>query len=291
MLDNFLYIYQQMEIVMENLFDRDGNKPTASIQFDEKGKPFFIRKVPCGRCAGQGIPGWHPSGLSEGRCFQCGGACYFPKKFKLYTAEKLEKMNAVRDAKRAKKAEAARIKAEQEAAKIAARQDQATKEAKSYLERIEALGMTEGDGFLADIYRKITTKAMLMSEKQLIAVENTLNKIEAEITRKENADYVGEIGQRIEIELEFVRSIFIGAGYAYNSPDVYLTICRTPEGNTVIYKGACNGLGFSTTYDEENEYRTIDKGSKVKVKATIKEHKEYNGEKQTTINRPKKMEN
>ena len=54
----------------------------------------------------------------------------------------------------------------------------------------------------------------------------------------------------------------------------YLTVISDKDGNTIKYKG---------------KY-LADKGFGVKMIATIKSHEEYKGEKQTIVNRPRKIE-
>lgn len=82
------------------------------------------------------------------------------------------------------------------------------------------------------------------------------------------SEYQFEAGQKVEIELNVIKinwfdSIY-GTHYIYNMQDA--------NGNVFIWKTACN---------------EIREGAKVTIKATVKEHKEYRGVKQTILTRCK----
>ena len=58
------------------------------------------------------------------------------------------------------------------------------------------------------------------------------------------------------------------------------------NGNILIWKTASN-LEKIIVVDGEKEFENIQRGETIKIKATIKEHSEYNGSKQTLVNRVK----
>jgi len=121
-----------------------------------------------------------------------------------------------------------------------------------------------------------------LSEKQTTIVRNALAKAkkwEAEKDVREaqwaeeasKREYVGEVGDKqflVEGNIKFVTSWETDFGRTY------LTMISDKDGNTIKYKG---------------KY-LADKGFSVKMIATIKSHEEYKGEKQTIVNRPRKIE-
>ena len=81
--------------------------------------------------------------------------------------------------------------------------------------------------------------------------------------------YFGEKGQKftgIEVELKFVTSFDTAYG------TMWLYSFYDTEGHVFVYKG---------------KYLGIDKGDKVKLGGTIKDHQEFKGTKQTVVLRPK----
>lgn len=82
------------------------------------------------------------------------------------------------------------------------------------------------------------------------------------------SQWIGEVGKRqdFELEIRWVKSFESMYGTSY------IHALKDAAGNVVIYKGS-NKLG--------------EKGDRVKVKASIKEHGEREGVKQTQIARPK----
>jgi hypothetical protein len=116
-------------------------------------------------------------------------------------------------------------------------------------------------------------------------VEVVIGKIEkAEARRREWDDkraaekaasnWIGELGDKVEIELQCFHEVDLGA-YTRYSPTTYLYICKTPAGDAVIYKGTAD---------------FIRKGERGIVKATVKELGVRDGCKQTVIARPKVVE-
>lgn len=118
-----------------------------------------------------------------------------------------------------------------------------------------------------------------LTEKQTEIVRNALaraEKWEAERQAKYAAQreeelsasgHVGEVGKRQEFTLTVQRVMAYDSDYG----TTYINVCKDAEGHVVVYKGS-NGW---------------DKGETLTVKATVKEHSEYNGVKQTIIQRPK----
>ena len=105
------------------------------IRIDRNGTKYYEGDIPCDRCEGKGIyfigvlnGQLVPSHVDQGVCFKCGGSGKMQGKWKEYTPEYAEKL----EAKRRAKAEAqAKVYAEEQA------QREAERRAKEEAERIE----------------------------------------------------------------------------------------------------------------------------------------------------------
>jgi len=139
----------------------------------------------------------------------------------------------------------------------------------------------EGQDFLNNIkltlsqeYTKISgfvAYAYLAYQKQL---EYDAKK-QAEQEHKKQSGYVGEVGKRIEIELILKKRIAYETCYnGYSNTTCFIYLFEDAAGN--IYK-------WSTSKFLEQELEN----KKVTLKGTIKDHTEYNGQKQTVITRCK----
>jgi len=84
------------------------------------------------------------------------------------------------------------------------------------------------------------------------------------------SNFVGEVGQRNDFDVSVKFRLRFENDYGIS----WLNNLVDAQGNVFIYWGKCLG----------------DKGDNIKFKATIKEHKVYNGVKQTVVNRPKILE-
>ena len=92
--------------------------------------------------------------------------------------------------------------------------------------------------------------------------------------QKAQSAYVGEVGKRAEFNLTVKAVIEVEKPrfHYHDTPFSYIYIMEDENKNKVVYRG---------------DWKGFDKDTKVKVKASVKEHAEYKGEKQTIIQRPK----
>lgn len=286
---------------MEPLFTRSGVQREANRTSD-KGAPLFVSKRPCTRCGGAGgAEAWNHTGWT---CYRCGGKCDdpVPSVEKLYTAEKLEKLNAAKGKRDAKKAAAAAEKQAEEAARALRERDDVLAHYQPLLARIRSAvpvktdddgyeaDPLEGDGFLASMYRQITVQHRWLTERQQEALDSTLTKIETEKARVKAATFLGEIGVRTEFTLTLEKVVTWGDRW---TGITYLCIFKTEEGSKVLYRGSSpHSLGLKGSYDPRDGEFYFETGQTVRVKAMVKEHKhsKYNGEPETWIARPKALE-
>jgi len=254
---------------MTQLFTRSGEAPKAPVQFDAKGKPFMVTPRMCNRCGGAGRSDrWAFTGYT---CFDCGGEGRRGEmSVKLYTAEKLAKLNATQAKAQAKRAAIAEAKAAQRAAEIAARAADFSAANATLIARAAPHIDNE---FIADVMNRAIANSQI-SENQAAAVMAAIDRIETQERVRAASDYVGKVGERLSLVVT-VERVSSFERPAFNAPwttaVVNIVTMRDDAGNAIVAKG--------------NFY--AEKGSKLTIKATVKEHSTYRDERQTIVQRIK----
>jgi hypothetical protein len=110
-----------------------------------------------------------------------------------------------------------------------------------------------------------------LTERQAEAAQTALTRLAQQEVAKVTSKWFGAIGDKVTLTLTVNRVINMSYG-TYPTIVSFLYLCTDEHGNAVNYKG--NSAVF-------------DNADTVTVKATIKEHTEYNGVMQTVIQRPK----
>ena len=118
---------------------------------------------------------------------------------------------------------------------------------------------------------------------------------EAEWAKKrEQSQHVGEVGKKVAcvVTLEYVAHYTVKSFTGFGETEMTVYGMRTERGDMLIWKTASGCLCI----EHEDEYGHIDtevaeKGDKLTIRGTIKEHGEYKGEKQTILTRVKLMTN
>lgn len=265
-----------METMSAEWFTRSGQKFTGiALEANlAKGTAHYNYVPKCSRCGGRGgAEVWRFTGWT---CYECGGSGKgHLKSVKLYTADKLSKLDASqakRDAKRMAKIQTDTIRAKEEA-DAKRREFEATNAEFVALFLEWRTANPESTGFLADVYEKLEKYGSL-SDKQMDAVRKSIERENERQRAREVSRHVGEIGKRIELILtceKVIRFDFEDSrGYSFLPPTIYL--CRDENGNRLVYKGTGDFPG---------------EGKTARVLATVKEHGERNGELQTIVARPK----
>ncbi len=252
---------------MENLFKRDGTEFTGTVLKTADGDPCFSYPVHCGRCGGAGgSDSWRFTGWT---CFECRGTGGRATKFALlYTAEKLAKLNATQAKREATKAAKA-------AAKDAEFRNLADVRRAEFLTAnpdVEFLTQYEGGNEFLKSLAGALAKWGRLTDPQLAAVRKSVERDKANAERAATAEYVGTVGERRLFTITVDRAIPVESIYGTK----YIVLARDEAGNAIVYRGnseAIPGVGETGT-----------------VKATVAEHKEYNGLKQTIISRPAAIE-
>lgn len=259
-----------------SLYYRDGREFQGTPEI-VKGKPVVHRQTKCSRCGGAGgADKWTHTGWT---CYQCGGKGLGPiVADKLYTKEKLDKMNAAqaaRDAKRAAESAArvAKIDAERNARRVV-----------FLAENAEIIKLAESlqDSFIDTMLQTIVDHAAI-TERQVEVIRSKA----AEIARKNAAQFVGTIGERREFTCT-LKKVMVFEGHYGKS---YMHLMRDSENNTIKYKGS-KLLGNVRWEGERGDHYPVivDQNEAFKFIATVDSYEEYKGEKQTVVSRPKEVE-
>lgn len=100
------------------------------------------------------------------------------------------------------------------------------------------------------------------------------------------SEWVAEPKKRLDFTLTLVNDyVYDGESYGYyDSGTRHIYTLRDENGNCFVWKTS----NLIELWDEaENKYIEAEIGSVIQMRATVKEHNEYKGIKQTIINRPK----
>lgn len=90
---------------------------------------------------------------------------------------------------------------------------------------------------------------------------------------KTESEYVGEVGQKISLEVTLKRIFTFETHFTYMGETAYIYKFADANGNTITWKTA--------------KFFEIEEGWSGKISGTIKEHSEYRGDKQTVLTRCK----
>jgi hypothetical protein len=253
---------------MTQLFTRQGSAPTAPVQTDVKGNSFFVCPRMCNRCGGAGKSDrWIRTGLV---CFDCGGVgSKGEQTVKLYTAEKLAKLNATKAKADARRAAEHQAKREVEAAATAARSAAFFERHGDLVERAKGYQ----DTFIRDVIDRAVQRCE-MTDNQAAAVASAIDRKVAEAAARVASKHIGYVGERLSLAVT-VERVASFEKPAFNAPwtteVVNIVTMRDAGGNTIVSKGRF--------YAE--------KGAKITIKATVKEHTTYKEERQTLVQRIK----
>lgn len=251
---------------MAELFTRHGKQHTGPYSTGPKGAAFYTRPRMCGRCGGAGRSDkWARTGYT---CFDCGGArTRGTETVKLYTADRLAKLNAAKAKADAKRQAAADAKAEAEAAASAARRDAFLAKHGDLIESAKGYK----DEFIRDVIDRAVERCE-MTDNQAAAVAAAVARKVAEADARVASNHVGYVGERLTLAVT-VERVASFERPAFNAPwtttVVNIVTMRDAAGNAIVSKGRFYA----------------DKGERLTIKATVKEHSIYKDERQTIVQR------
>jgi hypothetical protein len=252
------------------LFTRSGDAAPAAVELNEKGKPVCVTYGPCLRCGGQG--GW--KGWPGFNCYRCGNSVNSKRwertEHKLYTADQLARLNATkakRDAGKAvKQAEVVAVAADEKAL----REMEFNLTHGALLARAKAVaGQNE---FVDSVASKGEQNAYL-SDAQVSSLTLAVERLEARAAQNATTAHLGEVGKRSEFTATIKFKKVFEAVYGYQRTTSTLYVMEDANGNALKYMSSNVFLG--------------DVGDTVTFVASVKDHSEYKGVKQTVVTRAK----
>jgi hypothetical protein len=259
--------------------DHACERPVKGVHGIKGDRGLITELATCHRCGGAGgADQWKRTGWT---CYNCGGTGnkgWIDRK--VYTAEKIAKLDEAKEKAAAKRE--AKIKAGRDA-NIDAFKDEHPDLVAGIAE------LKDHSHILADFCRTIEQRGSL-SERQIafgleliVSVREDIARDKAEAEEKArridaSSHITGEVGDRLVIK-GVVLDTFSGPG-GFRGNGWTLTKIDTDDG-LVVFWGSLHVAGP----DDFEVY--AGKGDTVELKATIKEFSERDGEKQTTVNRPK----
>ena len=221
------------------------------VKVCKNGTKVWEEEVKCDRCGGQGgSEAWKYTGMT---CYKCGGTGKMIQRTLEYTPEHEAELEAQRKAKAEK--QAAEWKAQQ-AERLAKEIDECHKQA---------------------------------------LIEN--EKFDQKQAERKASEYQGEVGKKITVKIVNSRSVSYESTYGWRTTTKYIHIMKDASGNTYTWNTE-NGLGYDVETDSKHYYMMDEKGRKWEwhnveddeefmITGTVKEHKEYDGVKQTVLTRCK----
>jgi hypothetical protein len=258
------------------LFTRDGREFTGRPLGGDR--PYIMGQSRCGRCGGAGgADKWRHTGWT---CFDCNGSGQGrPIRLPLYTAERLAKLNAIQERRRAAKAAEAAVRAAAAQAEADAARGAFEAAHGEVIRWLESVAVSDDDveggirpGFCGDMLIRARRWAS-WTDAQATAVYASWERAKARELARAASRWVGEVGKRltltvtVERENVFYRPSFSG----YGEEAVYVTTMRTADGAAIVVK--------SPRFRQEV-------GDTFTLACTVKEHSEYRGEQQTLVQRP-----
>lgn len=101
------------------------------------------------------------------------------------------------------------------------------------------------------------------------------------------SEYIGKIGERITLAVTYKKRFEYKTHFTYYGETHSVFKLEDENENCIVWDTTSGWLEDKKLVDENGMCKPIWEGSKLLLTATIKDHKEYKGTKQTTISRPR----
>lgn len=280
------------------------------IRVDRNGTKYYV-DYRCPKCGGTGyINGYEH--IDGARCWKCNATGYYETKFKEYTPEYAQKLADRRRAKALKGAD-------ERNAKFLAKEGFSA-DGKAWLvcgdtysikDELKNAGAKYSGLFGWHFDHETKYTAVVVDIKDFAEINDIGNywfgnyteivETVKELKRaKENenktveSEYVGEVGDKVEMEVTYDGRAYFDTAYG----TTYIHRFVDSEGNKLVWRTGNDlcleeeGTRDNFTYVDVDRRKYIlcrhyEKGDKLTIKGTIKDHSEYRGEKQTSLTRCK----
>lgn len=280
------------------------------IKIDRNGSKHYEGFTTCTRCGGtgyyaigvhNGVPVLSP--FDGGVCWECHGAGKVIGKWIERTPEYQAKLDA-KAAERARARQAEREAKAEEARQAWKAENGFTPDGVTYLflgdtysqkEAIKEAGGKynrligwhidhEVDGFLFLAVNLDDIAQPLINGYELTTSVKEMNDAkDAEykrLTGRKDSEWIGKVKQRLNLHVTYLR---VNAFDGYMGRTTYVHTFEDADGNVLVWKTG-NVLEY---IDENGTYQYVAEGSDFDIAATVKDHTEYRGVKQTEVTRLK----
>ncbi len=292
-------------IVKGEDFSRYDNDSDLTFDREDRNGTRYYTSHKCPKCGGTGYIDYYGY-IAGGKCFRCGGSGRHGQSHKVMTeayAKKLEDRRIAKARKEAPEKNARYFKklgfSEDGTAYIVCGDTFAIKEELKaagarfhgdigwhFAAPVEGYDLVkisvkdkfdDGAALFYENYDGTVSLACTAEVKRLISEIKEKHEAESKAAAGIANDYFGEIGQRVTVMVKFVRLGWFETHFSYYGETVFVYTFEDDAGHVFVWK---TGTGFDGG---------IENGAELKIKATIKEHSEYDGIKQTVITRCKKI--
>ena len=217
---------------------------------------------------------WIKGSVAGARQFKVGCDCVAKTGWGIEGFEKVRadhtrarRQAGVQSRRAARQAQVAAERAQRQADRIEA--TQAWRDANSAV--VARLTAYEGSNEFLRSFTATLAQWGALTQRQLEAVESCFAVIDRTEAARANSQHVGNVGDKVTLTITVERIIVLESQFG----TTFITLARDEQGNTIFYKGRVD-IGS--------------KGDTSTIKASIKDHTEYSGVKQTVIQRPKLVE-
>ena len=275
------------------------------IKVDKNGTKYWRQMTRCTKCGGSGLLAW--TDYAEGVCFDCHGAGEYEEIVKEYTPEHEAKLEAQRAKRAEKKLAEERAKAHELNLRFFAKNGfdadgniwvilGDTYSIKDELKELGckfdySLGWHCDHELAGHPQLKLTASQICNQNENGVFVSwrnqelsQLISEAQEAIKGKEpESNYVGAVGDRIDITATFKREISYTVQLDWRTQTKWIYIFVDDSGNQLVWNTtAC-------LWDEDAKGHCIPMatGTRVILRGTIKAHKEYKGIKQTELQRCK----
>lgn len=156
-----------------------------------------------------------------------------------------------------------------------------------YQAKLDAKRQAKWDAQQAEIEAKRLEQERIAEEQRLVE--------EARIkAQKAISQHIGTVGEKLSIKVTYVKTAWfdVPSYRGFGTDTMYIHTFKDADGNVLIWKTSkalCNEIKtpIKGSDDWELKYELIEEGTEVTLKGSIKEHSEYQDEKQTVLTRCK----
>lgn len=256
-------------------------------KIDRNGTKYWYEHT-CPKCGGKGILPEYMT-IESGICFKCRGTGEFGHTWKEYTPEYAAKLEERRLTKLRKKAPEINAKLfKEEGFNEEGFMWIVLGDTYSIKEELKAAGAKfnnrfywhfdhEDNGYscvkisIADVAKKNNLDHWIINDYVWEYIEALIKKNAPKTT----SEYIGNVGDKLELNVILTKIFTYETHFTYYGETNYIYKFKDESGNTLIWKTGC---------------KDIEEGQTYRIKGTIKEHSEYEGDKQTVMTRCKLIE-